>query len=749
MTEAIKSLFEMLVQKEKSGSDYTGRVTRVEGSTAYVQFDGSMITDTPVSLSIGAKSGDTVRVRVADGRAWLIGNDTAPPNDSSEVASGLVATNSQLASLGVSYTAFNTVVTNELVAHQAVIDQLDATYANITFANIDTANIDKASIRDLFVQVGLIRDAVIDGARITGYLDAVSVNAANITAGTLATDRLVIRGTTGSIVYALNNITGALQSQSVDTLNGEILTERTINADKIVAHSVTATEITTQNLVGTNGWINLSSGTFCFGANNVDALSWDGSTLAVNGVLTAGAGSAIGPWTVSNTSIYKGNASWGNATAGAAYFGNDGISITDKFKVSANGAATMTSGTVGGWSLNSTLIYKSGILNGIEYRPFIQAPTTITTTGSAAFAVSTRTNNGAGTTGSWSYPFLVTYAGKLYSTDADIRGKITATEGTIAGFTISGNKLQRDGFISLESDNGSGYGRLTIGNASTGPYVSIGNNEIVIYGTGGLGGATISPTSVIADNIGGTDIYGTTIYENTVSLANKYYPKAGGASVNNYFQVTHSANSYVQVRNTTTGSYLNLYTAAGGSQGLYSPNYWTGTNLVSAPLWLIHRDTDGYVQVPNVMGNTSYPVVSYGTDGSRVSGLRANGATTFGARGQWGVANGDYTWKNITTSASDIRLKENIEPSDEKGLDLINRIRLYKFDWKDDHKHQKIGFIADYLEEIDANMTVGGGYGEDGSMDIKSVDAFYLQAYEVKAIQELSAKVEELERRLA
>lgn len=93
MTDAIRSLFELLTKKEKSGSDYTGTVTRVEGKTAYVRFDGADIDDTPVALSIGASPGDTVRIRVADGRAWLVGNDSAPPNDSSGVAYDLVRTN--------------------------------------------------------------------------------------------------------------------------------------------------------------------------------------------------------------------------------------------------------------------------------------------------------------------------------------------------------------------------------------------------------------------------------------------------------------------------------------------------------------------------------------------------------------------------------------------------------------------------------------------------------------------------------
>lgn len=78
-----------LLRKEtpSPGTDYTGTVTKVENGTAYVRLTGSEITDTPVALSIDAKPGDKVRVRVCNGRAWVTGNDTLPPsNDKKEVA---------------------------------------------------------------------------------------------------------------------------------------------------------------------------------------------------------------------------------------------------------------------------------------------------------------------------------------------------------------------------------------------------------------------------------------------------------------------------------------------------------------------------------------------------------------------------------------------------------------------------------------------------------------------------------------
>lgn len=132
---------------------------------------------------------------------------------------------------------------SSLTASQAFITDLDAKYMQTTFANMDTADIDKANIGVLFNEVGLITSATITEGHVTGYLDAVEVNANKITAGTLTTDRLVIRGTNKSIVYEINNITGAVQAQNVNTINGETLTQRTINADKLIANTITANEI--------------------------------------------------------------------------------------------------------------------------------------------------------------------------------------------------------------------------------------------------------------------------------------------------------------------------------------------------------------------------------------------------------------------------------------------------------------------------------------------------------------------------
>lgn len=103
--------------------------------------------------------------------------------------------------------------------------------------------------------------------------------------------------------------------------------------------------------------------------------------------------------------------------------------------------------------------------------------------------------------------------------------------------------------------------------------------------------------------------------------------------------------------------------------------------------------------------------------------------------GQYGDS--EFSSKNINCTTSDARLKTNVVDCDMDALSVINRIQVREFDWKESGIHQKIGFVADELEAIDSNLAFGGGYNEDGSMDVKSVNEFYLVGYLTKGIQEL------------
>lgn len=153
------------------------------------------------------------------------------------------------------------------------------------------------------------------------------------------------------------------------------------------------------------------------------------------------------------------------------------------------------------------------------------------------------------------------------------------------------------------------------------------------------------------------------------------------------------------------------------------------------------------------------PVASLSADDSQVaylfSGTGSKHGETIvhrrlGIRAKWGGAGFSTDYLYTDGQVSDIRLKENIENSETDALETVNRMKVRQFDWKERMGgwHQNIGFVADELEEIDPNLALGGGYDENGEMDVKQINSPYLLNYAIKAIQELSAKVDEQEKRI-
>lgn len=159
---------------------------------------------------------------------------------------------------------------------------------------------------------------------------------------------------------------------------------------------------------------------------------------------------------------------------------------------------------------------------------------------------------------------------------------------------------------------------------------------------------------------------------------------------------------------------------------------------------------------------TRQPVASVTADGNRVAFLNSNYHTNgygtgsehanyrLGVRAQWGGSSYETKYIYTNMNVSDIRLKDNIKASETTALETVNQMKVRQFDWKEQMGgwHQDIGFVADELEEIDPNLALGGGYDENGEMDVKQINSPYLLNYAIKAIQELSAKVEAQEKRI-
>lgn len=233
-TQLLKSFAKVVNQPSKE----TSKTLTIYGDLKndkndfYVKIDGSE-EYIPTYTVVNGQTGDRVVCEIRNHSVLVTGNLSSPSatgDDVKQVSDKI----------------------DVLEANRITTDYLEAHYAEIDFANINVANIKQGFMESLLVSQGIIADRVV-GSEVTAtnVLTGVNIYADDIVAGTLSVDRLVFRGSEQSVIYQLNNISGALQAENVDTINGEVITPRTIAADRIIAKSITATEINVQNLVAT------------------------------------------------------------------------------------------------------------------------------------------------------------------------------------------------------------------------------------------------------------------------------------------------------------------------------------------------------------------------------------------------------------------------------------------------------------------------------------------------------------------
>ena len=104
-------------------------------------------------------------------------------------------------------------------------------------------------------------------------------------------------------------------------------------------------------------------------------------------------------------------------------------------------------------------------------------------------------------------------------------------------------------------------------------------------------------------------------------------------------------------------------------------------------------------------------------------------------------------WAIINQHFSDRRLKENIVDCKHKALDYIHQFQFKEYDWKKQEDrpqkaHTRIGLIAQEVQAVDPTLVYENG-------DTLNLDNLRLTNIALKAIQELSQRIETLERKLA
>ncbi len=101
---------------------------------------------------------------------------------------------------------------------------------------------------------------------------------------------------------------------------------------------------------------------------------------------------------------------------------------------------------------------------------------------------------------------------------------------------------------------------------------------------------------------------------------------------------------------------------------------------------------------------------------------------------------------------SDARLKKNVNRSKLNAIECINEIEMCEYDFIDEKygEHSNLGYIAQQLQKVIPECVVAVPQDKEqmGYDELLQVQDTYLIPYLVKAIQELSSKVAELEKKI-
>lgn len=201
----------------------------------------------------------------------------------------LEATNANIHNLEADYGDFKDLATERLDATDATIknldaEKLDATEADIKYANIDFANIGEAAIETFFSKSGMIEDLVVGSGTITGHLVGVTISGDLIEGNTIKADKLVVLGEDG--LYYKLNVNGesvAAEQTEYNSLNGSIITAKTITAEKINVNDIVAFNATV-------GGFHLNTGGMYSGVKSSVDNTTQGIYLGSDGQLNVGDG---------------------------------------------------------------------------------------------------------------------------------------------------------------------------------------------------------------------------------------------------------------------------------------------------------------------------------------------------------------------------------------------------------------------------------------------------------------------------
>jgi len=315
---------------------------------------------------------------------------------------------------------------------------------------------------------------------------------------------------------------------------------------------------------------------------------------------------------------------------------------------------------------------------------------------------------------------------------------------------------------------GSGTGRWWLGTASDSLYFQddVANaTRMIIDSSGNVGIGTTSPASHYEKVLH--------IHESSGSSAVHLTNNTTGSTLNDGCDIIAYEDDFY-IRNRETAGKLFLGTNAGTDMTIDSSgNVGIGTDDPSQAMLVINQTTAGgrNLEIINTDSqiNASDELVRIRcpNDGDLSGGYLISFEDSTDRVGSITGATGTSIAFNTT---SDYRLKENEVPISD-GLQRLNQLKPYRFNWKKTPDIVVDGFFAHEVQDIVAEAVIGekdamkekeyevspAEYDEDGNItkeavmgtrevpDYQGIDQSKLVPLLVAAVQELSAKVEALE----
>lgn len=270
------------------------------------------------------------------------------------------------------------------------------------------------------------------------------------------------------------------------------------------------------------GWVLKSTGFYVYSSAKT-VMSITSSGLSVVGAIDATSGS-IGNLTIDGYLYFGGNSTYyisANYNDSNYYINLPGLRIDKASTAVFSGKLSAPSGTIGGFTISSTSIYKT--------------KTTYNSSNEGVYIGTDGIGLGGGT-------FYVTSAGKLYATNAEISGTITATSGTIGGFTITAS--------SLTNASGGSSIQITSGNYTT--YLGANNCYSRYQESSGSRGWSLSHSAIMISAYTSSVYCGIKIQPNYQKRTS--YSSNGNTTIAEACITTYSIQSYYADQGYSVGS---------------------------------------------------------------------------------------------------------------------------------------------------------------------------------------------------